>query len=78
MHGLLDLGAVQARGDAIGGIRQRKAEFRRFGYVLLELREIYFVERVGRRVIILQIVCFVLFSDKCGHAFEHEVEVIRA
>ena len=71
-------GAVQARADAIGSVRQRESEFRRFGYVLLELREIYFVERVGRRVIVLQIVCFVLIGDKRGHTFEHKVEVIRA
>ena len=78
MQGLLDLGAVQARADAIGGIRQRKTECRRFGHVLLELREIDFVEGVSRRVIILQIIRFLLLGDKRRHTFQHEVEVIRA
>ena len=77
MQGLLDLGTSQAGADAIRGTGQRKGKYRRFGYVLLELDEIYFVERVRGRVIILQIICFFLVGNKAGDAFEHEVEMIR-
>src|SRR6266446_7441901 len=64
MQSLFNLRPIQARTDALRSIRQGKAEGRSFGYVLLELREIYFVVRVGGRVVIHQVVRFVLFGDE--------------
>lgn len=75
---LLDLSAVQARADAVFRIRQRKSKQGCFGYVLLELHEVYFVEGVGGGVIILHIVRFFLIGDEGGDTFKHEVEVVGA
>ncbi len=78
MHTLLNLGAVQAWTDAITGIRQCKRENRRLGHMLLKLREIYLIERISGGMIVFQIIRFVLVGNKCGHTFEHEVEMVGA
>ena len=75
-QGLLDLGAVQARADALGRIRESEGQHGGFGHVLLELGNADFVEGVGHGVVVDQVVPFFLVGDEGGDTFEHEVEVV--
>ncbi len=44
--------------------------------MLFQLCEIDFVISVGNRMIVLQVVPFLLVSDESRHSFEHEIKMV--
>ena len=55
-----------------------KVNRRGFGNVLLQLRQIDFVEGIGHGVVVEQVVVFLLIGNEGGHALQHKIKVVGA
>ena len=77
-HRLLNLRAGNSAVRSSPEDLPAQSKLSRFGYVFLELREIYLVVGIGDGVVVLQIVRLLLIGHERGHAFQHEVEMVGA
>src|SRR6266852_5935177 len=77
-QGLFNLRAIEPRTEPLRSISNGEYHCGRFRHMLLELRQVYFVEVVGTCMIIDQVIRSFLVGYQRGHAFQHEIEIIRA
>src|SRR2546428_13869587 len=77
-QGLFNLRAIEPRTEPLRSISNGEYHCGSFRHMLLELRQVYFVDGVGTCLIIEQLIRFFLVRSQRGQAFQHAIEIIRS